>query len=64
MKFNYQHNLTFDEIKNLFFFLIRTKPFNVECDKNVGVIFMSQENYDYLCNKVSNSNRSSSDWCK
>ena len=54
MEFNYQQNLTFDEIKSLFFF-IKTKPFKVvECDKNVGVIFMSQENYDFLCNKVLN----------
>jgi len=56
-KFNYKHNLSISEINSLYFF-VKNKPFKiVECDKNVGVCFMSHEYYDFLCMKqLSDSN--------
>ena len=49
LSFNHNHNLSISEIESLKSFS-KNKPFKVaECDKNVGVCLISNDNYNTLC---------------
>ena len=49
LAFDYKHNLSISEIESLCNFS-KNKPFKVvECDKNVGVCLISNDNYNTLC---------------
>ena len=49
ISFDYKQNLSLSEIRSLNYF-VNNNPFKIcEADKNVGVCFMTNENYEKLC---------------